>query len=180
MPEFHYQELFSLGKDKTPYRKLTDKYVSTIEVDGREILKIEPEALELLSAEAMRDVAHLLRPEHLKQLVKILGDDEASENDKFVATELLKNANVAAGMVLPSCQDTGTAIIMGKKGKMFGHPARIKNTSLKVSTKLTPKQTCGILNWPRSACLRKRTLVQTSPPRSISTLPTAAHTNSCS
>ncbi|MBO6826600.1 MAG: fumarate hydratase [Sneathiella sp.] len=117
MPEFHYQELFSLGKDKTPYRKLTDKYVSTIEVDGREILKIEPEALELLSAEAMRDVAHLLRPEHLKQLVKILGDDEASENDKFVATELLKNANVAAGMVLPSCQDTGTAIIMGKKGQ---------------------------------------------------------------
>ncbi|MBE7638538.1 fumarate hydratase [Sneathiella sp. P13V-1] len=117
MPEFHYQDVFSLGKDNTPYRKLTDEYVSTIEVDGREVLKIEPEALELLSAEAMRDASHLLRPAHLQQLVKILDDDEASENDKFVARELLKNANVAAGMVLPSCQDTGTAIIMGKKGQ---------------------------------------------------------------
>lgn len=117
MPEFQYQEMFELGPDKTPYKKLTDKYVSTLEVDGKEVLKIEPEALELLSAEAMRDVAHLLRPEHLEQLTKILKDDEASDNDKFVATELLKNANIAAGMVLPSCQDTGTAIIMGKKGQ---------------------------------------------------------------
>ncbi len=117
MPEFQYQDIFSLGPDTTPYRKVTDKYVSTIEVDGKEILKIEPEALELLTAEAMRDVAHLLRPAHLEQLAKILEDEEASENDKFVATELLKNANIAAGMVLPGCQDTGTAIIMGKKGQ---------------------------------------------------------------
>jgi fumarate hydratase, class I len=117
MPDFQYQDIFSLGKDNTPYRKLTDDYVSTIEVDGKEILKIAPEALELLTETAMRDVAHLLRPEHLEQLVKILNDDEASDNDRFVATELLKNANVAAGMVLPSCQDTGTAIIMGKKGQ---------------------------------------------------------------
>ncbi|MCG8490358.1 MAG: fumarate hydratase [Sneathiellales bacterium] len=109
--------MFELGSDKTPYKKLTDQYVSTLEVDGKEVLKIEPEALELLSAEAMRDVAHLLRPEHLEQLTRILKDDEASDNDKFVATELLKNANIAAGMVLPSCQDTGTAIIMGKKGQ---------------------------------------------------------------
>jgi len=117
MSEFQYQDIFSLGPDTTPYRKLTDKHVSTIEVDGKEILKIEPEALELLTAEAMRDAAHLLRPEHLQQVADILEDDEASDNDKFVATELLKNANVAAGMVLPSCQDTGTAIIMGKKGQ---------------------------------------------------------------
>ncbi len=117
MPEFHYQEMFSLGKDATPYRKLTDEYVSTIEIDGKEVLKIEPEALTLLTAEAMRDVAHLLRPAHLAQLTKILGDDEASANDKFVATELLKNANIAAGMILPGCQDTGTAVIMGKKGQ---------------------------------------------------------------
>lgn len=117
MPEFHYQDMFSLGKDDTPYRKLTSDYVSTIEVDGKEVLKVEPEALSLLAAEAMHDVAHLLRPEHLQQLTKILKDDEASENDKFVATELLKNANIAAGMVLPGCQDTGTAIIMGKKGQ---------------------------------------------------------------
>jgi len=117
MPDFQYQEMFELGPDTTPYKKLTDKYVSTLEVGGKEVLKIEPEALELLSAEAMRDVAHLLRPEHLEQLTNILTDDEASDNDKFVATELLKNANIAAGMVLPSCQDTGTAIIMGKKGQ---------------------------------------------------------------
>ena len=117
MPEFHYQEIFSTGEDTTPYRKLTSDFVSTMIVDGQEILKIEPEALTLLTAEAMRDVAHLLRPEHLRQLANILKDDEASENDKFVATELLKNANVAAGMVLPGCQDTGTAIIMGKKGQ---------------------------------------------------------------
>lgn len=117
MPEFLYQEMFSLGKDDTPYRKLTDKHVSTITVDGREILKIEPEALTLLAAEALHEVAHLLRPKHLRQLANILKDDEASENDKFVATELLKNANIAAGMVLPGCQDTGTAIIMGKKGQ---------------------------------------------------------------
>ncbi|MDF2365967.1 fumarate hydratase [Sneathiella sp.] len=117
MPEFHYQDMFSLGKDDTPYRKLTSDYVSTIDVDGKQILKVEPEALSLLAAEAMHDVAHLLRPLHLQQLAKILEDDEASKNDKFVATELLKNANIAAGMVLPGCQDTGTAIIMGKKGQ---------------------------------------------------------------
>ncbi|TNE33683.1 MAG: fumarate hydratase [Alphaproteobacteria bacterium] len=117
MPDFHYQEMFPLGKDETPYRKLTDKYVSTIEVDGQEVLKIEPEALSLISAEAMHDIAHLLRPAHLQQLANILKDNEASENDKFVATEFLKNANIAAGMVLPGCQDTGTAIIMGKKGQ---------------------------------------------------------------
>jgi len=117
MPEFHYQDIFSTGEDKTPYRKLTGDHVSTITVDGKEVLKVAPQALELLAAEAMRDASHLLRPEHLQQLTKILSDDEASENDKFVATELLKNANVAAGMVLPSCQDTGTAVIIGKKGQ---------------------------------------------------------------
>ena len=117
MPEFQYQEVFSLGKDNTPYRKLTSEHVSTIKVDGKEVLKIEPEALSLLAATAMHDVAHLLRPKHLEQLANILKDEEASENDKFVATELLKNANIAAGMVLPGCQDTGTAIIMGKKGQ---------------------------------------------------------------
>jgi fumarate hydratase, class I len=117
MPEFHYQDIFSTGEDKTPYRKLTDKFVSTINVDGKEVLKIEPQALELITAQAMKDVSHLLRPAHLQQLANILKDDEASENDKFVATELLKNANIAAGMILPGCQDTGTAIIMGKKGQ---------------------------------------------------------------
>ena len=81
MPEFHYQEMYFLGADDTPYRKLTSDHVSTVTVDGREILKVEPEALTLLAAEAMRDVAHLLRPQHLQQLANILKDDEASEND---------------------------------------------------------------------------------------------------
>jgi fumarate hydratase, class I len=84
---------------------------------GRKVLQVDPEALTLITKEAMRDVAHLLRPGHLQQLSNILKDDEASSNDHFVARELLKNANIAAGMVLPGCQDTGTAIIMGKKGE---------------------------------------------------------------
>lgn len=117
MPEFEYQDIFSLATDNTPYRKLTGDYVSTIEVDGREILKIEPQALTDLTAAAMHDIAHLFRPKHLQQLASILEDDEASENDRFVATEMLKNANISSGMVLPGCQDTGTAIIMGKKGQ---------------------------------------------------------------
>lgn len=117
MSDFTYQKLLPLGPDETNYRKLTSDYVREIEVEGRTLLKVEPEALELLAAEAMRDIAHLLRPGHLAQLAAILEDPEASDNDRFVALELLKNANVAAGMVLPSCQDTGTAIIMGKKGE---------------------------------------------------------------
>ncbi|MCP5060396.1 MAG: fumarate hydratase [bacterium] len=117
MTDFHFQELFELSDDGTEYRKLTDEHVSTLKVDGREVLKIEPEALRLLAGEAIRDVSHLLRTAHLKQLSAIFDDPEASENDRFVALELLKNANVAAGMVLPSCQDTGTAIVMGKKGQ---------------------------------------------------------------
>mmetsp|Transcript_16064 Transcript_16064/g.48253 ORF Transcript_16064/g.48253 Transcript_16064/m.48253 type:complete len:616 (+) Transcript_16064:78-1925(+) len=116
---FEYQEMFPLDESKvtTEYRKVTDQFVETINLDGREILKVDPKALELLTSEAMRDIAHLLRPAHLQQLRNILDDPEASENDRFVALELLKNANIAAGMVLPGCQDTGTAIVMGKKGE---------------------------------------------------------------
>jgi fumarate hydratase, class I len=117
MGEVKYQKLFPLGEDKTEYRLLTSDFVSTTLVDGKEILKIEPEGLALLTSTAMREIAHLLRPGHLQQLANILEDDEASDNDRFVATELLKNANIAAGMVLPGCQDTGTAIVIGKKGE---------------------------------------------------------------
>ncbi len=117
MPEFHYQEMFEHGTDTIPYRKLTSDYVSTTTFEGREVLKVDPQALTLLAREAMDDIAHLLRPGHLKQLVKILDDPEASDNDRFVALELLKNANIAAGRVLPGCQDTGTAIILGYKGE---------------------------------------------------------------
>ncbi len=118
MPVTNYVDMFAQSKDQTTaYRKITSDYVSILKAGGKDILKIEPEGLKLLSAEAMKDIAHLLRSKHLEQLAYILQDDEASENDKFVATELLKNANIAAGMTLPSCQDTGTAIIMGKKGQ---------------------------------------------------------------
>jgi fumarate hydratase class I len=106
-PDFAYSALFQAAvPDATEYRKLTSDFVKTIEVDGEKVLKVDPEALRLLSATAMTDIAHLLRTSHLEQLAKILGDDEATPNDKFVALELLKNANVAAGRVLPSCQVT--------------------------------------------------------------------------
>ena len=115
--KFEFYPMFPLGPDATPYRKLTDKHVGTARFNGSDVLTVEPEALSLLAAEAFKDVSHLLRPGHLKQLAKILDDPEASENDRFVAYDLLKNANIAAGGVLPMCQDTGTAIIMGKKGQ---------------------------------------------------------------
>ena len=117
MTDFAYQDIFPLGADATPYRKLTGDHVATTAVNGRTVLEVAGDALTGLAFEAMRDVSHLLRPGHLQQLRGILDDPEASDNDRFVALELLKNANVAAGMVLPSCQDTGTAIVMGKKGQ---------------------------------------------------------------
>jgi fumarate hydratase class I len=117
MSDFQYQDLLPLGPDTTPYRKLTSDHVSTFEAAGKTFLKVEPEALTLLTRQAMRDISHLLRPGHLAQLRAIFDDGEASPNDKFVALELLKNANIAASGVLPSCQDTGTAIVMGKKGQ---------------------------------------------------------------
>jgi fumarate hydratase class I len=109
--------LFPLGDDSTSYRKLTDQYVSVERFAGQEVLRVQPEALQLLAEQAFGDINHLLRPAHLAQLRRILDDPEASPNDKFVAFDLLKNANIAAGGVLPMCQDTGTAIIMGKKGR---------------------------------------------------------------
>ena len=114
---FQYEDLLPIGHDNTPYRLVTSDHVSTFEAQGKTFLKVELEALTKLTTEAMRDIAHLLRPGHLAQLQKILDDAEASPNDKFVALDLLKNANIAAGGVLPMCQDTGTAIVMGKKGQ---------------------------------------------------------------
>jgi fumarate hydratase class I len=118
MAEFRYQELLPVAHDDTtPYRLLTTDHVSTFSAGDQTFVKVEPEGLTTLTREAMRDIAHLLRPAHLQQLRNILEDPEASKNDRFVALELLKNANIAAGGVLPSCQDTGTAIVMGKKGE---------------------------------------------------------------
>ena len=117
MDRFSFQELFPLGPDTTTYRQLTDGFVSSATFEGKDILKIEREALTLLASEAMKDISHLLRTSHLEQLSKILKDPEASKNDKFVALELIKNANISAAGILPMCQDTGTAIAMCKKGQ---------------------------------------------------------------
>ena len=117
MAEFAYQDLLPVGEDVTPYRLLTREGVSTLEAEGRRFVEVAPAALTELTRAAMRDIAHLFRTGHLQQLADILRDPEASPNDRFVALELLKNACVAAGGVLPSCQDTGTAIVMGKKGE---------------------------------------------------------------
>ena len=117
MSDYVHHTMFPLGPDETPYRKLTDEYVSVEKFGDEEIVKIDPRALTLLTFEAFKDVSHLLRPGHLQQLRNILDDPEASDNDRFVAFDLLKNANIAAGGILPMCQDTGTAIVMGKKGQ---------------------------------------------------------------
>jgi fumarate hydratase class I len=118
MPTFAFQEILDAGHHAaTPYRKLTGDLVQPFEAGGRRFLEVAPEALTLLTKTAMRDIAHLLRPGHLAQLRAILDDKAASANDHFVALELLKNANIAAGGILPGCQDTGTAIVMGKRGQ---------------------------------------------------------------
>src|SRR6516164_298192 len=118
LPPYRHTPLFPLGKDTSPYRKLTAEGVRVERVMGSEILVVEREALRALAEAAFTDINHLLRPGHLKQLRAILDDPQASDNDKFVAYDFLKNANIAAGGVLPMCQDTGTAIIMGKKGRL--------------------------------------------------------------
>ncbi len=117
MAVFKHQAIFEHQDDSTEYRKLTKEYVSTHSFEGQEILKVQPQALTLMARVAMDDVSHLLRASHLKQLARILEDEEASDNDRFVAHELLKNANIASARVLPGCQDTGTAIVLGYKGQ---------------------------------------------------------------
>ncbi len=117
MTDFYYQPIFETMLDTTNYRKITDDYVTIKQFEDQEILVVDSKGLALLSKEAFDDVSHLLRSTHLEKLGKILKDPEASANDKFVALELLKNAVIAAERVFPSCQDTGTPIIMGKKGE---------------------------------------------------------------
>lgn len=116
-PPFKYQEMFPMGKDTTEYSLLSKDYVSTATFDGQEILKIAPEGLTLLAQHAFHNVEFLLRPEHQAQVAKILSDPEASDNDKFVALTFLRNSEISARGILPFCQDTGTAIIVGKKGQ---------------------------------------------------------------
>ncbi|HXF88136.1 MAG TPA: fumarate hydratase, partial [Xanthobacteraceae bacterium] len=125
VPPYKHTPLFPLGKDSTPYRKLAGQEAVRFEkislgggAAAREMLFVSSDALRILAEAAFIDINHLLRPAHLQQLRNILDDPEASDNDKFVAYDFLKNANIAAGGVLPMCQDTGTAIIMGKKGRL--------------------------------------------------------------
>jgi fumarate hydratase class I len=117
MPDFHYQPLFELGPSETTWRQIPGEWVKRERYGDATILRVDSEALVRLAAAAVRDVSHLFRPGHLAQLRKILDDPEASDNDRFVALEMLKNANVSAGMILPSCQDTGTAIVVAHKGQ---------------------------------------------------------------
>jgi fumarate hydratase class I len=117
MPNFSYSDLLPLGEDKTKYRLVSTEGVSVVKLGDKEFLQVEPSALEKLTSEAIHDINHYLRAEHLQQLTNIVKDPEASPNDRFVAIDLLKNANIAAGGILPMCQDTGTALVMGKKGQ---------------------------------------------------------------
>jgi fumarate hydratase class I len=116
-PQFSYSDLLPIGEDKTKYRNIGKSGVSVIKLGDREFLQVGPEALTLLTETAIHDISHYLRAEHLQQLANILKDPEASPNDRFVALDLLKNANISAGGILPMCQDTGTALVMGKKGQ---------------------------------------------------------------
>ena len=116
-PEFSYQDLLPIGEDKTEYRLLSSDGITTFSADGKEFLKVSPAVIENLTEVALHDISHYLRSEHLSQLANILKDSESSPNDRFVALDLLKNANISAGGVLPMCQDTGTVIVMGKKGQ---------------------------------------------------------------
>jgi fumarate hydratase class I len=122
MPEFSYSDLLPIGPDSTKYRLISTNGVKLVEGAGRQFLQVEPEAIRLLTETAMHDISHYLRPAHLSQLRRIIDDPEASANDRFVALDLLKNANIAAGGVLPMCQDTGTAIISAKRGRQVLTP----------------------------------------------------------
>ncbi|MDC0191440.1 fumarate hydratase, partial [Rhodospirillales bacterium] len=117
MSDNSFHPLIPNFDDTTEYRLITDDFVETVLTGDREVLKIDPEGIAQLTAEGFSDTSHLLRTSHLQQLSNILDDPEASENDRFVALDLLKNANISAGRILPMCQDTGTAIVMGKKGE---------------------------------------------------------------
>jgi fumarate hydratase class I len=165
---FRYSPMLPLGEDKTVWRKVDIQGVRTIEVEGKTVLKVSPKALEELAFLACREVSHYLRPGHLEQLAKILKDPEASANDRFVAYDLLKNANIAAGGVLPMCQDTGTAIIMGKKGRASGPRARTRRRSARASPTPISSATCAIRSSPRSRCSRRRTPATTCRRRSTS------------
>ena len=152
--EFQFQELLPIAHhDDTPYRKLTGDGVSAFTAGKHSFLEVDTSLLTLLAREAIRDISHLLRAGHLAQLRKILDDPEASANDRFVALDLLKNASIAAGIVLPGCQDTGTAIIKGKKGQFVVTGGRRRRPrSPEGSSRRIATATCATRRWRRSTC----------------------------
>lgn len=152
---FFYQAPFPMGKDETEYYLLTSDYVSVSEFEGESILKVEPQALTLLAQQAFHDASFMLRPEHQQQVASILHDPEASENDKYVALQFLRNSEIAAKGILPTCQDTGTAIIMGKKASVSGLVAVMKRRCQKGCTTPISKTICAIRKTPRWICTKR-------------------------
>jgi fumarate hydratase class I len=150
MVDFEYQEMFPLGDDTTEYRRLTDAHVSVDVFKGAEMLTVAPEGLTLLAEQAFKDVSHLLRPSHLKLLAKILDDPESSDNDRYVALDMLKNAVISAEGVFPMCQDTGTAIVMGKKGQQVWTGA---NDEMALSKGIFKAYTSNNLRYSQNAPL---------------------------
>ncbi len=144
----HFQELLEIGGDDTVYRRLTADHVSVKSFEGQELLCVAPEALTLLSAQAFHDINFFLRASHLRQVAAILDDPEASDNDRMVALTLLKNADVSSAGVLPFCQDTGTATILGKRGTPSGL-REMRHGSPEASIRRTPRTISDILRTPR-------------------------------
>lgn len=152
---FYYQNPFPLSEDKTEYYLLSREHVSLSDFEGQTILKVEPEALTLLAKQAFHDAAFMLRPDHQQQVATILDDPDASDNDKYVALQFLRNSEIAAKGILPTCQDTGTAIIMGKKASGSGPAVATKRRSLRACTTPISKITCATLRMPRWICIKR-------------------------
>ncbi len=180
VPPYHHTPLFPLGPDTTPYRKLDVGGVRVEKVMGKDMLIVEHEAMRALAEAAFNDINHLLRPAHLKQLRKILDDPEASANDKFVAYDFLKNANIAAGGVLPMCQDTGTAIISARRAGWSSPTAPTRRRSPRARATVTSSAICATRSSRRSPCSRRRTPSRTCRRRSRSTPRARTPTSSCS
>lgn len=152
---FHYQAPFPLKKDDTEYYLLTSEHVSLSEFEGQEILKVAPEALTLLARQAFHDASFMLRPAHQQQVADILRDPEASENDKYVALQFLRNSDIAAKGVLPTCQDTGTRLLLVKKGSVYGPVVVMKRRWRAVSITLISKIICATRKTRRWICIKK-------------------------
>ncbi|CTQ25739.1 hypothetical protein BN1200_860003 [Klebsiella variicola] len=177
---FVYQDPFPLAHDDTEYYLLSKEHVSVAEFYGQPVLKVEPQALTLLAQQAFHDAAFMLRVSHQQQVASILLDPEASENDKYVALQFLRNSEIAAKGILPTCQDTGTAIIMGKKGQRRSGPAvAMKPPWRRAFTTPIPKITCVTHRTRRWICIKRSTLAPTCRRRSISTASTVTNINSC-